>query len=180
MITTSVNSLRTLGCVSSDPLDLHSSSSGGHELIFTYSDLYFTPPVLILLSVVLRCAGREAPLKTEAKKLLGTSAFSSVATSSSGAAYTFFDFFFLANILLADLPVIFLFLADFSYSFTLAFLIPSLHNQTSSLHSSKVTCCYLYHLCMCFFPCSLTSTFQLSHADPLPLLPYFLLLGIAN
>ncbi|KAK4810922.1 hypothetical protein QYF61_013330 [Mycteria americana] len=125
LATTSANSLRTLGCMSSGPIDLCPSTREVWE--------------------------ERVPVKTEAKMLLSTSAFSSSVVSS--------------------LPVMFI-----SSSRALAFLTPSLHKRAASLYSSQDTCPCFHCLCISFLPFSLTS----SHARLLLSFPDFLHLGIKS
>jgi len=58
---TPVNSLRTLGCSSSGPIDLMyiQVPQVVRNLIFSYSGMDFAPPVLILQSIHWRGMGRE-------------------------------------------------------------------------------------------------------------------------
>ncbi|KAK4823598.1 hypothetical protein QYF61_003798 [Mycteria americana] len=104
------------------------------------------------------------PVKTEAKKLLRTSAFSSSVVTSLPKPFLLF----------------FASLAKFSSSRTLAFLTPSLHNRAASLYSSQDTCPCFHCLCISFLPFSLTSRSRLSHARLLPSFPDFLHLGIES
>ncbi|KAK4829123.1 hypothetical protein QYF61_002161 [Mycteria americana] len=88
----------------------------------------------------------RSPVKTEAKKLLSTSAFSSSVVTS------------LPVLFIGGKPFL-LFLASFvkfSSSHALAFLTPSLHNWAASLYSSQDTCPCSHCLCISFLPFSLT------------------------
>ncbi|KAK4827158.1 hypothetical protein QYF61_015112 [Mycteria americana] len=89
------------------------------------------------------------PVKTEAKKFLSTSPFSSSFVTS--------------------LPVVFI-----SSSCPLAFLTPYLHNRAASLYSLQDTCLCFHCLCSSFLPFSLTSRSRLSRASLLPSFPDFL------
>lgn len=62
------------------------------------------------------------------------------------------------------MPLFFASHARFSTSFTLAFVTPSPHNQTSSLCSSQATCPSVHCLYICFFPFSLMSSSLLVQA----------------
>ncbi|KAK4818403.1 hypothetical protein QYF61_012324 [Mycteria americana] len=110
------------------------------------------------------------PVKTEAKNLLSTSAFSSSIVTS------------LPVLLIRGKTFLLFFasLAKFSSSCALAFLTPSLHNCAASLYSSQdlspCFCC----LCISFLPFSLTSRSQVIHASLLPSFPDFLHLGIES
>ncbi|KAK4810366.1 hypothetical protein QYF61_019285 [Mycteria americana] len=96
----------------------------------------------------------KLPVKTEAKKLSSTSAFSSSVVTS--------------------LP--------FSSSCALAFLTPSLHNRAVSLYSSQDTCPCFHCLCISFLPFSLTSrTANFTSARSLqPRLPPILMSPISS
>ncbi|KAK4827891.1 hypothetical protein QYF61_022314 [Mycteria americana] len=149
LATTSANSLRTLGCISSGPI------AGRTLLPQSLSCGTSTPEVW----------EERLPVKTEAKKLLSTSAFSSSIVTS-------------LPVLLITKPLLLFFasLAKFSSICALAFLTPSLHNRAGSVYFSQHTCPCFHCLCISFLPFSLTS----SHASPLPSFPDFLHLGIKS
>jgi len=89
----------------------------------------------------------QSPVKTKAKKLLNTSAFSLVViislpvwlTMSSMPFWTF-----LLQMIYLEKPLFFMPLAKSSSSWALAFLTPFLHSLAASLYSPQVT-----------YPCSL-------------------------
>lgn len=134
LTTTSANSYWTLGCISfhhsfmyvqvpqvlTSLISSFSSSCGRN----------FAPAIPVLQSIQLlsiQVWEERFPLKTEAKKLLETSPFSSsVATSLPNfffREYTFFYRPFLVNMLVEALLLFLPSLDKFNFSFTLAFLL---------------------------------------------------------
>lgn len=153
-VTTSANSLRTPGCISSCPMDLCISSSGGPDQIFIYSGSNFVPSVPILLSTHSRAVGRKVAIEDWGKKLLSTSAFSS-----------------------PFLPVC---QHCLSGRVHLGLSHPIARQQNFITMPFPAHCPCFHCLCIWFIPFSLTTSSLLSHAGLLPSWLDLLSLGIAS
>lgn len=144
------------------------------NLIFLCSGKYFAPSVSILLSINSRGVGRGVSIEDWGKyaEYLSLHLLTAFHHCVSGALHLLWPSFSSSHTCrnpscysLCPLPVSVL-ACPWPSS-------PHPYVTNLSLYSSQVPCPSFHHLCIYFFPFSLTSSSLISHADPLPPLPNF-------